>query len=360
MLGSKSQQVSLTWALGEFVDAHLRKNGSGIAPTLLASSRDAEAGEQRMSGLPALGIANLNLNHSRPLFDFSDNSSAASLVVTIPADLSVSTIAAHTRSQYQQTIEQINAIGLPPFYAELLGGVQIPIDMLELAKNVQFDEGIVISLPSAGIRPEVGENGTASSNKGARIAQLRIPLRPSSNNSFCATPRSRSVQIDLARRSNCFLPTLASNVSLASAKACAKPRLLHVSARLEHDNSSHPGVAPRSLAQRTLGTNFEPRNETEPSAGPGGESQNRGRAEIDLKARFTFEWGPYGRVPSPTDPSAGKIGLSTLPVVWETLVIDAGEQLGREGSLEAILDVSGEGDEGEDFLYIGAIRGVCS
>jgi hypothetical protein len=216
------------------------------------------------------------------------------------------------KAQFPSTLSQIQQIGLPPFYQTILGTSQVPTDILVQASDPQFDEGVVVSLPSS-----------ASKFPAVKVSLSDLDLQ-------CRDVRR--VQVDLARRSNCFLPSIASPNSkdpVSDAKLCAKPRELKVKLQVVIDG--------KPVAKSAATT---------------------------LKSRFNFEWGPYNL---PSYAKTGKIELNTLPVAWETAVMEIGMDQcqalirgGGKGELEVLLDASESSKPGKispvDFLYIGVVR----
>ena len=150
---------------------------------------------------------------------------------SISTEFTVESISDHAKSQFETFAGQAARYGLPPTFQFL------PVsEPLTLVENATCDQGIVAQIP-------VEQNATLS---------IAIPtLHDCGGNS--------EIQIDIARRDSCFLPSIPSGES----KICAQPRELEVHLEIGGQSSIPKG----------------------------------------LKSRFNVEFGPYG-VCSPSNSSS--------------------------------------------------------
>ena len=325
VLGSTKQENALKLILLEFFDAYLTDHTQTQWDPAL--TRTASGTTPSYKGVE-VGIANPNLASSTILQDFTDLN--ASEITTHPSNLTVSSLDQHAISFFPSFKDQVSRFGLPPTYQFLGVSANSPFT---LAEDPTDDQGIVIRLPE----------------DSWHILRISIPLQASKNQSSAQLvmqlPHQCSIQADVARRTDCFLPASAnSSVSNRPGKTCATPRKLTVFARV--GDSSEAGIDPSSAT----------------------ESQESGWATKELKSRFNVEFGP--RNLGVKSPNATITGL--LPIAWETVVMDdvsnasttynTGPPLSPPSKEQMelwVVNADRTESAQNDVLYIGPIRRFC-
>ena len=332
---SPKQQHALAWALLTFMEASLKSKPTvydALRATPHRHSVTLDTGVE-------IGLQNPNAAVAEVLQEFQTQN--LSTAIAVPEGLRIETVAEHAAAQFPLLQSQFKQYGPPPFYATLLRVPALPPVNLSLAENVTYGSAAVATLPSV--------------NSSAISGPIRIQLSPIATWN-CSKGTRSTIQIDLARRSSCLLPSLSLAVNAnanAISKACATPRERTLHLRVVDGTAPEGG----KLITTPLTTR--------------------------LKSRFNFEWAPASFALNSTAP----VPVALLPVAWETVVLERKREggstelgLGRKIVLEIGFDVGGEDEDfaarlgwddpvqrhaskdedGSDFLYVGVVRHVCS
>ena len=196
-----------------------------------------------------IGIANPNLAISSVLQPFS---SLSGITGSHP-NLTFESLSSHAHNQFANFKAQVSQDGLPPTFQFL--DATLPV---VLSSNATYDQGIAVSLPSQSTpNPELTISIPISSPSQIPANKPNPSSRGSQYESKC------EIQIDIARRSTCYLPASYRNASRRDAnagKTCANPNEIAVYLRLDTADSAPRLSSTVKILKSRFNVEFGPSN----------------------------------------------------------------------------------------------------